>query len=143
MPKKEGFTLIELLVVIAIIGLLSTIVLVNMRNSKAQAQDAHIQTSMHQVRNAAEIIYTQNNESYNLVCDEEDNTLSNSGELGLLEGAIKKDNGNKDVVCYESADKQNFAVASLMVYRKGKYWCVESAGFGVELDHQITSAKCE
>lgn len=141
--KNKSFTLIELLVVITIIGLLTTIVLVNIRSSTSQARDAHIQTSMHQVRNAAEMIYDQNNESYALVCDEGDNTLSNSGDLGRLEKAIKKDNGNKDVVCYESADKKDFAAASPMVYRKGKYWCVESAGFGIELDHQITSAKCQ
>lgn len=141
--SKKSFTLIELLVVIAIIGLLATLVLVNIRGYKAQARDAHIQTSMHQVRNAAEMIYDQNNESYDLVCDEGDHTLSNSGELGLLEKAIKKDNGDEDIVCYESSDKKDFAAASPMVYREGKYWCVESAGPSIELDHQITSAKCE
>jgi len=147
--KNKSFTLIELLVVIAIVGFLATIVLVNVSGSKVQARDAHIKTSMHQVRNAAEMSYTKNNESYTDVCDETDltpdgdPTLSSIGDFGLLEEAIKKDNGNKDVVCYESSDKKDFAVASPMVYQEGKYWCVESAGPSIELDHLITSAKCE
>ncbi len=143
--KNKSFTLIELLVVIAIVGFLATIVLVNVRGSKAQARDAHIQTLMHQVRNAAEMIYDQNNESYDLVCDEGDNTLSNSGEPGLLEKALEKDinDPSKKVVCYESADKKDFAAASPMVYREGKYWCVESAGLSIELSCEITSARCQ
>ena len=60
---NKGFTLIELLVVVAIIGLLSTVVLVNVRSAQFDARDASIQSSMHQVRNAAEMSYTRNNES--------------------------------------------------------------------------------
>ena len=88
--SKKGFTLIELLVVVAIIGLMSTIVLVNIRSSRARARDASIQSSMHQVRNAAEMSYIRNNESYAEVCDEVNNTLSDTEEFGYLEEAIKK-----------------------------------------------------
>ena len=141
--SKKGFTLIELAVVIAIIGIIATIVLVNVRGSKAKARDANIQSSMHQLRNAAEMSYIRNNESYTEVCDEADNTLSNAGELGLLEEAIKKDNGNKDITCFESSDKKDFAASSPLVARQQKHWCVESAGLSIELNNPITSARCE
>jgi len=143
MHYRSGFTLIELLVVVAIIGLLSTIVLVNTRNARFQAYDASIQSMMHQVRNGAEMIYTQNGESYSTVCDENNNTLSDNGELGIIEKRIKEENGGQNVICFESIDEKDFAAASLLRARSGKYWCVESAGFSREIDNPITTARCQ
>lgn len=141
--SKKAFTLIELLVVVAIIGLMTTIVLVNIRSSRFKANDASIQSSMHQVRNAAEMSYINNNESYAAVCNEADNTLSDTGEFGYLEEAIEKDNGGNDVKCYESAGKRDFAISSPLVAEAGKHWCVESAGLSRELDDPISGAICQ
>lgn len=129
--------------VIGIIGLLTSIVLVNVRGSKDQAKDANIQSTMHQIRNAAEISYIQNNESYTDVCDEADETMNDAGEFGYLEEAIVRDNGGYAVKCFESANKKDFAVSSPLVSRSGKYWCVESAGLSIELDGEITGATCQ
>lgn len=143
MRFEKSFTLIELLVVVAIIGLLSTIVLVNTNGARFKAMDANIQSTMHQVRNAAEFVYMENGESYGPVCDETNNTLADSGELGILERAVMRENGNQNITCLESADKKDFAAASPMRARQGKYWCVESAGLSRELDNQITTATCQ
>lgn len=140
---KKGFTLIELLVVVAIIGLMVSIVLVNLRGSKDKAHDANIKSFIHQLRNAAEFSYIRNNESYSQVCDEGDNTLSNAGEFAILESAIRKENKNQAVTCYESADKKDFAASSPMVAQTGKHWCVMSAGFSIEINNPITSAECQ
>ncbi|MDO8424393.1 MAG: type II secretion system protein [bacterium] len=140
---KKGFTLIELLVVVAIIGLLSSIIFINTKNARFQAYDASIQSTMHQLRNEAEMIYTQNGESYTTICDESDGTLSNSGEIGAIEKKIKENNTGQNIVCIESADKKDFAAASPLRAQVGKYWCIESAGLSQELDNQITTARCQ
>ena len=115
----------------------------NVRSAQADARDVSMQSSMHQVRNAAEMSYTKNSESYFEVCDENDDTLSNVGEFANLEAAIKKENGGKDVKCFESADQKSFAASSPMVAKPGKYWCVESAGLSIEIANPITSATCQ
>lgn len=143
MNSRKGFTLIELLVVVTIVGLLSTIVLVNTSSARFEANDVNIQSLLHQVRNKAELIYTQNGENYSSICDESDNTLSNIEELSLLETKINNDNGGQNVTCIESADKKDFVAASPLRARRGKYWCVESAGLSQEIAHQITTAKCK
>lgn len=140
--KEKSFTLIELLVVVAIIGLMASIVLVNIRGSRAKARDVNIQSFMHQVRNAAEMIYDKT-ESYSQVCDESDDTLRDKGDLGVLEEAIKRENGGEDVRCYEGEGRASFAASSPMVARTGKHWCVEAAGVALEIDNEISSAKCE
>ncbi len=51
---QRGFTLIELLVVIAIIGILSTIVIVNVVGVRARARDAQKKSELRQVQAALE-----------------------------------------------------------------------------------------
>jgi len=50
--KKKGFTLIELLVVIAIIGLLATISMVALQQSRARARDARRLSDVKQISTA-------------------------------------------------------------------------------------------
>ena len=57
MMKNKGFTLIELLVVIAIIGVLSSIVLSSLSNSRARALDAGIKADLSHLRSSAELVY--------------------------------------------------------------------------------------
>ena len=59
--KKSGFTLIELLVVIAIIGLLSSIVLGQLNESRKKAESARIKLELSSLRRAAAIYYENQN----------------------------------------------------------------------------------
>lgn len=59
--KKSGFTLIELLVVISIISLLSSVALTGLSSARAKARDSKKVQTMIQLRTAAELYRTQNN----------------------------------------------------------------------------------
>jgi prepilin-type N-terminal cleavage/methylation domain-containing protein len=54
----KGFTLIELLVVIVIIGLLASVVLVSLSNSRKKARDARRLTDMNQIYTALNMYYS-------------------------------------------------------------------------------------
>jgi len=53
----HGFTLIELLVVIAIIGILASVVLASLSDSRDQAKVASAQTQMRSIHTAMEMLY--------------------------------------------------------------------------------------
>lgn len=60
--SMRGFTLIELLVVIAIIGILSTVVSVNVSSSRKQARDAVRKSDIKAIQTALELYYTAKGE---------------------------------------------------------------------------------
>ncbi len=59
--NSRGFTLIELLVVISVIGLLSSIVLVAMNNTRQKAKYARVDADFHQIATQIELSRTTNN----------------------------------------------------------------------------------
>lgn len=58
--RKEGFTLVELLVVIAIIGILATLLILQLGVARQRARDAQRISHINQVRTALEFYYDAN-----------------------------------------------------------------------------------
>jgi prepilin-type N-terminal cleavage/methylation domain-containing protein len=56
MKSRNGFTLIELLVVVAIIGILATVVVVNLSSAQGKAKDARVKNDIEQISHAVEIV---------------------------------------------------------------------------------------
>jgi len=64
--KNKGFTLVELLVVIAIIGVLATLLLLQLGVARAKARDARRISDVSQLRNALELYFDDNGSYLNM-----------------------------------------------------------------------------
>ena len=64
LKNQKGFTLIELLVVIAIIGILATLVLLQLGTARSRARDAKRIADVSQLRAALELYYEDHNGVY-------------------------------------------------------------------------------
>ena len=67
--RQKGFTLVELLVVIAIIGVLATLVLLQLGTARARARDTRRITDVNQLRTAVEQYFEDNGGVYPTVLD--------------------------------------------------------------------------
>lgn len=127
---SRGFTLIELLVVITIIGVLSTIILNSVSNSRARAYDAKIKEQLSSFRMAAEMYFlNQIPNSYapaSATCTSGifNDVNPTDGAPGLYIAA-----GNlpafSQVVC--GSISSEYAVKASL-YSGTEYWCVDSKG---------------
>ncbi|MFA6963456.1 MAG: prepilin-type N-terminal cleavage/methylation domain-containing protein [Patescibacteria group bacterium] len=65
-PKKfhSGFTLIELLVVVAIIGILATVVVVNLTTAQKKARDSRRKSDVGQINTAYSLLYQDTGNYY-------------------------------------------------------------------------------
>jgi prepilin-type N-terminal cleavage/methylation domain-containing protein len=145
--KMKGFTLIELLVVITIIGILATIVVVNLNSARGKGQDTAIKEQMSQMRAQASLYY-DDNYGYSAA-----GTAQTAISTGVCPGTTATNIfGNDDIVraitalqrnagavpaCYltsgsATVPSQDWAVTVKLRTTAG-YWCVDAVGNAVEL----------
>jgi len=78
---KKAFTLIELLVVVAIIGILATVVIVNVSSAQDKAKDAKVKADLNTVQTAASLYFNDNNSYAALNCNPIGGVLSTCDSL--------------------------------------------------------------
>jgi prepilin-type N-terminal cleavage/methylation domain-containing protein len=138
----KGFTLIELLVVITIIGILATIVVVNLNSARGKGQDTAIKEQMSQIRAQAALYYddnfgyTEEGEDVNAIttgtCPTNDKTFFSTTDFIRSADALKRNSG-RDVKCYIEAGTaniaaQNWAVMTVLRSASSSAWCVDAVG---------------
>ncbi|HEY4493890.1 MAG TPA: type II secretion system protein [Candidatus Paceibacterota bacterium] len=135
--KKRGFTLIELLVVVAIIGLLASITLGYLGQSKSKGDDTAVKGNLDTIRSVSEIFYLDNLNSYLPLggenfgvgtCPTYDasgtNMLAKNPTIAAaIAEAVKRGVGSS---CSNSGEA--WAVAVGLKLNPGTSWCVDNAG---------------
>lgn len=117
---SRGFTLVELLISIAIIGILASIVVVNVNDARTKGADAGIIQTIGNMRGQAEIYYDEAL-SYSGMCD----------DSSIQAGINKADefNGLGGVVCVDGDDVAGaWAIEAQLVASSSQYYCVDYTG---------------
>lgn len=124
---RRGFTLIELLVVIAIIGILASVVLASLNSARDKGTDAANKSNLNNIRAQAELVYDDNDQSYDTVC-EDDNVSQAVSSAGAD--------------CYDSESAWAAAV-ELVSTASTTYYCVDSTGNASEVGTALGSGNTE
>jgi prepilin-type N-terminal cleavage/methylation domain-containing protein len=122
----RGFTLIELLVVIAIVGLLSSVVLVSVKNARNRAIDNSIKSNLLTVRSQSGIYYDKFG-NYDDFLD----FINSPNEVQII--AVNAACNASGVACTTLSDPNGWYVVVSLKSKPGFSWCVDYLGNSKEV----------
>lgn len=108
--KRKGFTLIELLIVIAIIGVLASIVLVNLGRAKTKAQDVSFQTTARAIVPAAALCCDDVNGSLQAKISGGGSNVGICTPAGITNGVIPGDDAVNTLTVTNNCSDGNFEI---------------------------------
>ncbi len=136
---NKGFTLIELVVVIAIIGILGSVIVASLQDSRFRADDTRRDLDMREMRTALELYGQKNNHDYSgLVAAPETYTecqLFNVMAAKLVQDGYLSDiprdpRNNASTICYHaymnSSYSQYGTIIAAYAYKWQKYNSIEA-----------------
>jgi len=126
---RNGFTIIELVVVIAIIGIISSIVLINVNSIKNKARDSAIKEDMNSFAQLA-LAYYEKHGNYGGFCEDT--------ATEILFNAIPAYDEKKEKYCQHDSDDWLICAQLNFPEDRSKAWCIDKSGF----KKQIDSADC-
>ena len=125
---QKGFTLIELLIVIAIIGILASLILGAVSQSRDKAFNARIRNDVVQLRWLAEIAYDQQGGSYQNFTSLE----IVQDQLSLLREDIDENYGDPAgspyQVTIQDSQVQNYCVSAPLRNKTNQHFCIDNSG---------------
>ena len=131
----KGFTLVELLVVIAIIGILAAVVIVSVSAARNKAADVRIISSVKQVRDQLEAVYTGvsyddlTNDAGDQVFGGFDVNAPSTSTLNVLISDIIARGGSVNAVnSPDTGPVLGYAIYGQLVSTSTKYFCIDSTG---------------
>lgn len=122
---RRGFTLIELLVVIAIIGILASVVLASLNSARDKGEDAALKSNLNNIRAQAEIVYDDNDRSYDTVCEDSNVTRAVDQAGGTCVDPLA--GGGTDAVD-DDGTNDGWAAEAPLNAPAGAYYCVDHTG---------------
>jgi prepilin-type N-terminal cleavage/methylation domain-containing protein len=140
--KQAGFSLLELLIVITIIGVLTSIILTSLSDSRAKAYNSKIKQQLTSFRTAAEIYFSnQNPNGYGPTVSGPDCSSGIFNDVSPSNGspALYIASGNlPDFVQLACSSTASAYAVKASLYSGNEYWCVDSKGFSGVINGLIT-----
>lgn len=134
MKKQRGFSLLELLVIFGIIVIISTIILVNLSQSKGKASDAAIVKNLNDLQTYSQLYYLDHRGDFSAFCGD-------AQAQTFLTNAGKEDGGSR--VCSNSSDGSAWCAYAEMRANPNLAYCVDSGIKKGKFDKGQVALSCD